>query len=358
MASEAAAYFGIGGNAIYKGSSGLLTTVADDLGAFSGVGPYQAPDINDWGLVEFFAGYDAGGEGFFIGDGASITKVTDTNDGLSSFFFYFGLQDSAPAEASLSNEGVVYFKAAGVFTDRDGTLVQVQSPGAGSSGLSINNRGDVAFVDRYISGEEHVLRVARASGSVETLASTAGLFQAIGEAAINDSGGVTFNVCLDAGGRGIWTTRDLTNAVIKAGDPLFGSTVTAFGGAGGRFDRRGFNNRGQVAFSYVLADGRRGIAVATRTSACNNAVDDDGDGFIDYPADPGCAWAGAWKEDPPCSDGIDNDGDGLIDLADPECSSPSDQLEGVFFTGCGIGPELAVLLPALLRLRRRGARWS
>jgi hypothetical protein len=31
---------------------------------------------------------------------------------------------------------------------------------------------------------------------------------------------------------------------------------------------------------------------------------------------------------PQCADGIDNDGDGLIDLEDPDCSSPSDNIEG------------------------------
>jgi murein DD-endopeptidase MepM/ murein hydrolase activator NlpD len=32
---------------------------------------------------------------------------------------------------------------------------------------------------------------------------------------------------------------------------------------------------------------------------------------------------------PQCSDGIDNDGDGLIDMEDPDCTSPSDELEGL-----------------------------
>src|ERR1700744_544529 len=31
---------------------------------------------------------------------------------------------------------------------------------------------------------------------------------------------------------------------------------------------------------------------------------------------------------PQCADGVDNDGDGLIDMEDPDCSSPSDNLEG------------------------------
>ncbi len=53
--------------------------------------------------------------------------------------------------------------------------------------------------------------------------------------------------------------------------------------------------------------------------ACADGLDNDGDGLVDYPADPGCASATGAIENPQCNDGIDNDGDGLIDLADPGC---------------------------------------
>ncbi len=49
-----------------------------------------------------------------------------------------------------------------------------------------------------------------------------------------------------------------------------------------------------------------------------------------------------------CSDGIDNDGDGTFDLLDPQCTGPNDGAEA-----CGIGFELAILLPIWARLRRR-----
>jgi len=55
--------------------------------------------------------------------------------------------------------------------------------------------------------------------------------------------------------------------------------------------------------------------------------------------------------DPACSDGVDNDGDNLIDFpSDPNCPSASGTTE---FGGCGIGPELVVLVPVLAALRRR-----
>lgn len=67
---------------------------------------------------------------------------------------------------------------------------------------------------------------------------------------------------------------------------------------------------------------------------CSNGEDDDGDGLIDYPSDPGCISAVDNSEDNPapttyiCSDGIDNDGDGLTDYpADPGCISAVDNSE-------------------------------
>ena len=59
-----------------------------------------------------------------------------------------------------------------------------------------------------------------------------------------------------------------------------------------------------------------------------------------------------------CFDGLDNDGDGRVDVdgdggaPDPECASGFDTTEQpVLGSGCGVGPELALLLPLLAGLR-------
>lgn len=72
---------------------------------------------------------------------------------------------------------------------------------------------------------------------------------------------------------------------------------------------------------------------ATAPAACNDGIDNDGDGLSDL-ADPGCSDAQDSDEfneatPPPaaCNDGIDNDGDGLTDLADPGCSDAQDNDE-------------------------------
>ncbi len=65
---------------------------------------------------------------------------------------------------------------------------------------------------------------------------------------------------------------------------------------------------------------------------CSNGVDDDGDGYADYPNDPGCSGPEDNTETDNthvCDDGLDNDGDGKIDFAldgsgDPGCESPTD----------------------------------
>jgi len=59
------------------------------------------------------------------------------------------------------------------------------------------------------------------------------------------------------------------------------------------------------------------------TVACNDGVDNDTDGLIDFPADVGCSSATDADERHQCVDGIDNDGDTFIDgPADPGCTVP------------------------------------
>ncbi len=68
-------------------------------------------------------------------------------------------------------------------------------------------------------------------------------------------------------------------------------------------------------------------------AACANGEDDDQDGFVDFPADPGCG--SEFDDDefnepvsPQCNDGVDNDRDGLVDEQDPGCASVADPSEG------------------------------
>jgi hypothetical protein len=85
---------------------------------------------------------------------------------------------------------------------------------------------------------------------------------------------------------------------------------------------------------------------ASNLPQCSDGIDNDGDGKIDFPNDPGCLNANQDSEVddcpngancPQCGNGKDDDGDGKIDYpADPGCSSASDNSEqDVDLGACG-----------------------
>lgn len=106
-------------------------------------------------------------------------------------------------------------------------------------------------------------------------------------------------------------------------------------------------------------------SVTASAPACANSFDDDGDGFVDFPDDPGCASDESVRENPACQDGRDGDADGRIDfdggaslnhgtplaVADPECRQAAGVSESARLV-CGLGAELVIPLALLLRSRR------
>ena len=134
--------------------------------------------------------------------------------------------------------------------------------------------------------------------------------------------------------------------------------------------------------------------VAGVVPACGDGIDNDADGLMDYPDDPGCRDAASHIEDPQPQDGINNDrwaqdpdpghidfdggasldldGNGFVDAqfnpaqpqvigADPQCvGKPWKKYEKkIPADRCGLGAELALLLPPLMwAYWRRSARRS
>ena len=98
------------------------------------------------------------------------------------------------------------------------------------------------------------------------------------------------------------------------------------------------------------------VAVVAPVLVCSDGVDNDGDGLIDFPADPGCTAVDDVDEtDPPqCSDGKDNDGDGLVDFpSDKGCAAADDKDETnpcntsetgekISLRGCGTGDVIVL----------------
>jgi hypothetical protein len=88
-------------------------------------------------------------------------------------------------------------------------------------------------------------------------------------------------------------------------------------------------------------------------AACRDGVDNDGDGKIDYPLDPGCANANDDDETddcptgpncPVCSNGVDDDTDGQIDYPnDPSCTSAGSVSEAC----TTLDPVTALVTPTL-----------
>jgi len=98
---------------------------------------------------------------------------------------------------------------------------------------------------------------------------------------------------------------------------------------------------------------------------CADGVDQDGDGLVDFPADPGCRDdSAASVEDPACQNGVDDDGDGNVDFdggaaanggvaiasRDASCRSPFGANEA---RRCGFGFELVFVLAGIGAAARR-----
>jgi len=117
---------------------------------------------------------------------------------------------------------------------------------------------------------------------------------------------------------------------------------------------------GDGKVDYPADPGCTSPADLSERADCNDGIDNDQDGLVDYGTDPGCRNRQEWaREDPACDNGIDDDGDTLIDGADPECAaSPAWWTDEAapYPTGCGLGFELVLVIPPIAALRRRRAR--
>ncbi|MDO8469695.1 MAG: cohesin domain-containing protein [bacterium] len=110
-------------------------------------------------------------------------------------------------------------------------------------------------------------------------------------------------------------------------------------------------------FVAVRAD-ETTTTITVRLAQCADGVDNNGDGLIDYPADPDCTSAldddesGTAPVVSACADSADNDGDLLIDYpADPGCESATDTDERntVTLVVPGGGPPVTIYIPSLLQ---------
>ena len=252
------------GDRVLAGNGGPLVTIADTAGQFKDFPSGYSASINASGTVAFIAFLDAGGGGIFAGNGGATTPIL-------SWAPPFGSDSSL----TLNDAGTVAFKSyyqtgsiTGVATLNGGVVATI----ADSTGPfnyfgaapSLNNAGTVAFAAGVNGRDGGVFGIYSGNGgSLKTIADLSGPFSYLGDfdtyqPSINASGMVAFSGALDAGGGGVFIGDGMiTSEVIQAGDPLFGSIATGVG-----VFPRSLNDAGQVAFSYTLANGTRGIAIA------------------------------------------------------------------------------------------------
>jgi hypothetical protein len=254
------AWLDAGGEGIYTSSGGLLTTIADTSGPFSGFGYLgYTPSINSSSAVAFWAQLDSGEQGIYTGNGGPVTTIADTTGPFSSF-------SSSP---SINSFGTVAFAAGvggddGIYTGNGGpitTIADISGPFRWLASPSINSSGTVAFVAGLDGGGVGIF--TGNGGPLTAITDTSGPFSWLAAPTINSSGSVAFMAELDAPGRGIFTFVDGDiNKVVLAGESILGSRIANIS-----FGRQVFNDVGQVTFLAKLKDGTVGVFLATPGAA-------------------------------------------------------------------------------------------
>jgi hypothetical protein len=306
-----------GGSGVYRSDGVAITTIADDSGPNGGFG---ISDINDAGQVAYVARSNWLGQGIFRGDGLTVNTIirlielpannaffdegqpiTINNAGTVAFYAHLVVGQGAPFDA--------------VFVGNGGSITLISNPGDGTDRAfnpKINNLGNVAFNYGITFPAERGIRLGN-GGTISLVINDAGPYSGFGLPGLNDSNVVAVAAERDAGGWDVLkidgATVDvvagpfsngpsvddpsgvldvgLNNAgdvaflarvaapntfsiltgpdpvadkVIRDGDALFGSTATILKGV---TSIDGPNDAGQIVFRYSLADGRSGIALAT-----------------------------------------------------------------------------------------------
>jgi hypothetical protein len=202
---------------IYVGAGAPAAIITQPIGG----GLLQSPGINAGGQVAFTNIDGNGNRGIFLWSGGVPVQIMDvTGNGL-------GLQTGAGAD---------------IWDPR------------------LNDSGEVVFHGRTTSGDAGIFKVSGGAVSQVALAGAVGGDYGSFDfnAAINNAGDVAFLATVIGQGEGIFTGGNpLTDAVIRAGDSLFGATVLDL-----NYGTFGLNDNGGLAFWALLDDGRQVIVRA------------------------------------------------------------------------------------------------
>lgn len=292
---------------VYLYTGGLLTEVVregqaapDADGVFGNL--TSPPALNDVGQTAFYANMSgtANNQGIFRVTGSTITQIARVGQAPPDGD---GTINSFTSGAALNNVGQVAYSAfinspnlTGVFRSDGSTVTQIARAGQAApdangtfdhvSGPALNDAGQVAFYGALLgtaAGSDDNSGVFLGDGNTITQVARAGnaapdgngVFDDFFTSAINNAGQVAFYATLTSttGGTadnvGIYLYDQSLGliTIVRKGDSLLGSTITALGFNGSEAfngdERSGLNGLGQVAYFFNLADGRNGVAIAT-----------------------------------------------------------------------------------------------
>jgi hypothetical protein len=300
-----------GVRAVFVGSGGALTTVADTSSTFTFFG---FPGINGLGQATFFAnkgahlvGYYAGLDGattivesrgamfnsggdifsspsgsfssvqislrlprqataIVAGDGGRVRRIADT----SGLFQHLDGDPRVNAAGQVAFHGVRRDLSEGIFVGTGGALDMIADTSSGhflffNDAPAINDPGDVLFGASVNGSNGDAISGLFLSrhGEIRTVVDSTGAFGDFGFApglnARNEIAfqGITRSVNPAQSLTGIFTGGDpIADRVIAVGDSLDGSTVS---GLDPLSFASSLNNGGQIAFLVFLADGRTGV---------------------------------------------------------------------------------------------------
>jgi uncharacterized protein (TIGR03437 family) len=286
------------GDVIYTGSGGALTIIADTTGNFRNLFPSS---LNSRGTALFGAFLQDFSFGLFTGAGGATSRVaTEANDLVTASSLGDINEDGTvaylapPAIRIVSNGAVRTVDRETSHTglsmgqlNRSGSLVFVRLQNAdrsiavdkagvlstivaesssvyvGSTFMpAMNDNGAVAFIGSPSVQQPRPTLFKFDNGQLTTIVTGTEALSAVN---INNNGTVAYARITGPGSSttGVYIGPDpAADKVIAVGDSLFGSRLGSIDGPG-KGNGRYFNDRGQIAFYYTLANGERGVAVAT-----------------------------------------------------------------------------------------------
>jgi hypothetical protein len=242
--------FADGAQGVFLLRDGRLQAIAGTRDGFAAIGPL-GPTMNEAGTVAFRAERTASVSGIFVGDGAAVTTVADTEGGWSGFH---GLP-------VIDARGTVVFRAdrengvQGIYAARGGSTETLAETGDVFETLaffpSTNDGGTVAFAATLQAGGAGIFTVS--DRQVVQVLGTEGAFESCRGALISSAGEVVCIATPRGRSLGLFAGTDPdADRILALGDPLLGSTIADFAA-----NPVSINADGHVAVRATLADSRQ-----------------------------------------------------------------------------------------------------